>query len=142
MLRALLRPRLGLLGKFALASLLPVVALGLVLAHYLKGQIEERALTNARQAAVLSSRLGIQPLLSASDLRDGLTPEKLRSLDKTLRTDLIGTDVARVKIWSRDGRVIYSDDRELVNLHFAPSDELADALDGEVASEVSNLEKA
>jgi diguanylate cyclase (GGDEF)-like protein len=142
MLRTPLRPRLGLVGKFALASLLPIVALGLVLAHYLKGQIEERALANARQAAVLSSRLGIQPLLSPADLSDGLTPEKLRSLDASLRTDLIGTDVARVKIWSRDGRVIYSDDRELVDQRFPPSDELAEALDGEVASEVSNLEKA
>jgi diguanylate cyclase (GGDEF)-like protein len=142
MLRTLLRPKLGLLGKFALASLLPVVALGLVLAHYLEAQIENRALANARQAAVLSSRLGIQPLLSPDDLSKGLTPEKLRSLDETLRTDLIGTDVARVKIWSRDGRVVYSDDRALVNRRFSPSHELAEALDGEVASEVSHLEKA
>jgi diguanylate cyclase (GGDEF)-like protein len=142
MLRTQLRPRLGLVGKFALASLLPIVALGLVLSHYLKGQIEERALANARQAAVLSSRLGVQPLLSRTDLRDGLTSERFRALDASLRTDLIGTDVARVKIWSRDGRVIYSDDRKLVNRRFPPSEELAKALAGEVASEVSHLEKA
>ncbi len=62
--RVRLRPRLGLLGKFALASLLPIVVLGVALAHRISGQIENRALANAHQAAVLSSRLGIQPLLS------------------------------------------------------------------------------
>ena len=83
--RVRLRPRLGLLGKFALASLLPIVVLGVALAHHISGQIENRALANARQAAVLSSRLGIQPLLSPTDLRDGLTPERFASVDQALR---------------------------------------------------------
>ena len=137
-----LRPRLGLLGKFALASLLPIVVLGVVLAHYLAGQIESRALANARQGAVLSSRLGIQPLLTPTDLRDGLTPDRFAAFDRAIRNDLIGSDVARVKIWNGDGRVIYSDDRKLVGRRFAPTEELATALRGEVASEVSRLDNA
>lgn len=142
MLRSLLRRRPGLLGKFALASVLPIFAIGLALGYYLHNQIESRALENARQAAVLSSRLGIQPLLSPSDLENGLPPAKLHALDMRLRTDLIGSEVARVKIWSRDGRVVYSDDREVVNKRFPLSDELEEAVAGDVASEVSNLEKA
>jgi diguanylate cyclase (GGDEF)-like protein len=140
--RVRLRPRLGLLGKFALASLLPIAVLGVVLAHSIAGQVENRALANARQAAVLSSRLGIQPLLTPTDLRDGLTPERFASVDEALRTDLIGNEVARVKIWNRDGRVVYSDDRKLVGRRFPPSDELNEALDDRVASEVSGLENA
>ena len=141
MLRAKLRPRIGLLGKFALASALPLAALGLVLAHSIKEQIESRALDNAREAAVLSSRLGVQPMLTPADLENGLSPAKLESLDRALRTDLIGKEIARVKIWSRDGRVVYSDDRDLVGRRFEIEDELEVALDGEVASEVSELEK-
>ena len=142
MLRPLRQHRLGLLGTFALASVLPIVALGLVLGHYLQGQIESRALGNARQIAVISSRLGIQPLLSPNDLDRGLTPAKLASFDDALGKGLAGSDIARVKIWNRTGKIIYSDDSALVNRHFTPDDELKEALDGEVASEVSGLEKA
>ncbi len=142
MLKPPLRPRVGLLGKFAFASLIPIVLLGFVLAHYLSGQIQARALTNARQAAVLSARLGIQPLLSRSDLEEGLTAERYRALDTALQSGLIGKEVAQVKIWSRDQRVIYSDDRHLVGRRFPGSEELESALAGQVASEISDLEKA
>ena len=140
--RALPRPRLSLLGKFALASLIPIVVLGLVLGYYIQQQIKDRALANARQVAVLSSELGIQPLLSPSDLKNGLTPERFRSLDRALGTNVMGDQVARVKIWNRDGRVAYSDDRGVVGRRFPISDDLEEALDGMVASEVSHLEAA
>ena len=51
------------------------------------------------------------------------------------------TAVARVKIWDRAYKVVYSDDHDLIGRTFPPSDELEDALRGEVASEVSSLEK-
>jgi hypothetical protein len=135
------RPRLGLLGKFALASLLPVVVLGLVLAHYLKGRTEERALGAATEAAVLSAGLGIQPLLSPSDLERGLSPERYRSVDRALRTGLLGAQVTRIKIWNREGLVVYSDDRALVGRRFEKGHELEEALEGEIASEISHLEE-
>lgn len=50
-------PRLSLLGKFAVASLIPIVLLGLVLAKTLQIQIRNQALTNARQLAASPPRL-------------------------------------------------------------------------------------
>src|SRR6266498_4346566 len=38
-----LRPRVGLLGKFAIASLVPIVLLGFVLAQILRAEIRQRA---------------------------------------------------------------------------------------------------
>ena len=74
------RPRLGLLGTFGLASALPIALLGIALGHYLTGQTQRRALSNARQAALLTSRLGVQPLLTPADLRNGLPPERFEVL--------------------------------------------------------------
>jgi len=136
------RPRLGLLGTFGLASALPIALLGIALGHYLTGQTQRRALSNARQAALLTSRLGVQPLLTPADLRNGLPPERFEVLDRALRTDLIGSEVARIKIWNRDGRVVYSDDHRLVGRVFPPTAELRKALDDHVASEVSGLDNA
>jgi signal transduction histidine kinase len=134
-------PRLSLLGKFAVASLIPIVLLGLVLAKTLQIQIRNQALTNARQLAATIARLDIQPQLTPGDLTRGLTPERLRQLDHVLHAGLFGEEIARVKIWSRDLRVVYSDDPELIGRAFPSSHELEDALDGQIVSEVSDLTK-
>jgi signal transduction histidine kinase len=134
-------PRLSLLGKFALVSLIPIVLLGLVLAKTLQIQIRNQALRNARQLAAAIARLDIQPQLTRDDLTRGLTPERLRQLDHVLHAGLVGEEIARVKIWSRDLRVIYSDDPELIGRAFPSSHELEDAMDGQIVSEVSDLTK-
>ena len=134
-------PRLSLLGKFALVSLIPIVLLGLVLAKTLQVQIRNQALTSARQLAALVARLDIRPQLKPDDLSQGLTQVRLQRLDQALHAGLVGEEIARVKIWSRDLRVVYSDDPELIGRAFPSSDELEEALDGHVASEVSDLTK-
>lgn len=45
----------------------------------------------------------------------------------------------RVKLWSADGRVLYSDDRRLIGVHFTVSDELQRAFAGTPVGEVSDL---
>jgi len=134
-------PRLSLLGKFALVSLIPIVVLGLVLAKTLQVQIRNQALTSARQLAALVARLDIQPQLKPDDLSQGLTQERLQRVDQALHAGLVGEEIARVKIWSRDLHVVYSDDPELIGRAFPSSHELEDALDGQIVSEVSDLTK-
>lgn len=133
--------RVGLLGKFAILSLIPMVLLGLVLADVFADRIRERALENATGAAELVARLGIQPLVSPAGLRDGLEPTDLQTLDDAVRSGLLGKEVARIKIWSRDYRIVYSDDHSIIGRRFPPSEDLDEALDGEVASEISSLEE-
>src|SRR5919199_3201559 len=128
--------RVSLLAKFGILSMVPIVLLGIVLAQSLSGFVRSRALANARQAASIAARLGIQPRLSEQDLRSGLGQKRLQSLDRALRSAVLGHEVARIKIWSRGGRVVYSDDADLIGRRFPASDELEEALHGEVASEV------
>ena len=136
-MRAPTPPKLGLLGKFALLSALPVIALGLALGLYLRAQIRERAVDNARDAARLIAQLGIQPMLSPLDLRRGLSPSQLVAIDASLRNALSDGEVEGVKIWNHDGWVVYSNDRAQIGKTFPPSDELREALAGEVGHEVS-----
>jgi diguanylate cyclase (GGDEF)-like protein len=135
-------PRLGLLGRFSLMSLIPIVLLGLVLAHTLRSQVRARSLANARQTAELISKSAIQANVSPDDVERGLTARRVRVLDKELRDSRIATEVARIKLWNRKNRIVYSDDRQILNRAFPPSDELESALDGHVASEVSKVDKA
>src|SRR5439155_5684028 len=133
-----LRPRVGLLGKFALASLVPILLLGLVLAHVLRGEIRGRALLNARQSAALLDQSLVQPQLSQTELRTGLSEAHVRALDRTLRASLAGKQIARIKVWNREGRAVYASDHAMIGKAFPPSDELRKALGGQTASEVSD----
>ena len=142
MLRPVLRLRVGLLGKFALASLVPIALLGIVLAHVLRDEIRQRALVNARPSAALLEQSLVQPRLSATDLERGLSARRIRRLDQELRPSLAGNEIARIKLWSRDARVVYASDHEIIGRRYPPSDELQEALAGETASEISDLEKA
>jgi diguanylate cyclase (GGDEF)-like protein len=140
--RTALRPRVGLVGKFALASLIPIVLLGIVLAHVLRAEIRQRALVNTKQAAALLEKSLIEPQLSAADLNGPLSRDRVRTLDQLLRPSLESHAIARIKIWTRDGRAVYASNHRIIGKRFAPSDELREALGGETASEISNLRAA
>src|SRR5205085_629750 len=59
-----------------------------------------------------------------------------------LEASLAGNEIARIKVWNRAGRAVYSSDHAIIGKSFPPSDELRKALGGETASEVSDLKKA
>ena len=127
------RPQIGLLGKFALVSVIPVVALGLALGYYLKSKIHDDAFADAARSAELITRLGIQPQLSRSDLRRGLTPERVRVLDGAVQDAHLGKQLVRIEILNRDAQLVYSDDNRLIGSH-RPSRELLGALGGLVTT--------
>src|SRR5919201_3088376 len=93
-------PRIGLLGKFAVASAATILALGLVLANYLGSQIHDRTLWSSVQAADLTVRLGIEPHLTRDGLVHGLPPAQAGALDVAVRGLAPGDlHVARIQIW-------------------------------------------
>ena len=136
------RPRLSLLARFGLLSLIPIVGLGLLLARDMRHGMEQEALNDGRMVAKLTARLRIQPLLQGEDLSKPLAPAHVERLTQTLRSELGPGDVARIKLWNRAGVVVYSDDHGLVGKRFAVGHELAEAFDGQVASEISHLDAA
>ena len=124
------RARLSLTTQVALLSLIPIVTLGFVLARVLQTQIVQRTLADAGQSAQLVARLGVQPWLTPRDLHDGLSARSVHTLDRQLRTRSV-SDLARIKIWSAAGRIVYSDDHTLIGRSLgADDDDLHDALAG------------
>jgi diguanylate cyclase (GGDEF)-like protein len=121
--------RLGLTRQVALLSLLPMVVLGFILARVLQAQIVSGALENATESARIIAHLGIEPHLSAQDLRTGLTPAGVTELDTQLSGRSVTQDLARIKIWNSRYKIVYSDDHSLIGRTLTPSDDLVDALD-------------
>ncbi|MGD1057885.1 MAG: bifunctional diguanylate cyclase/phosphodiesterase [Solirubrobacteraceae bacterium] len=114
----------------ALLSVVPIVALGFILARVLQAQIVSRTLADESEAARIIAHIGIEPHLSPQDLRTGLTPAGIRALDQQLSARSVTQDLARIKIWNSHYKVIYSDDHSLIGRTLPPSDDLLHALAG------------
>ena len=142
-LPALPRLRFGLLARFALASFVAVALLGVALAHTFDQGVSSRALTGARMTANLIDRSFVRPELRESDLQTGRTRPRVGALDRALAASLEGGQVARIKIWNSDSRVVYATDHSIIGKRFATVDgELEEALAGKPASDVDDLTKA
>jgi diguanylate cyclase (GGDEF)-like protein len=132
--------RLSLVTRFAAVSLTLVLLLGFALSQVLSSLIERRALESAKQAAMLSVAVGIQPLLGDEDLSGPLSGDVTAKLDRALSGSLRGTEVARIKVWNADSHLIYSADPHTVSpttvVDSQPSAELGEALEGKIEVEL------
>jgi signal transduction histidine kinase len=124
--------------QFALAGL-AVVAIflaGSIIVLQRIGQSE--AARDARQFAVLSGQGVVEPAL-----RDGVLSgdaATLAALDRLVQERVLGERVVRVKVWTRDGRVVYSDEPRLIGTAFPLDDEKLEVLEtGAARSERSDL---
>jgi diguanylate cyclase (GGDEF)-like protein len=122
--------RLSLTRQVALLSLLPMLALGVILARVLQTQLVDRTLADATRSANIIAHFGVQPRLTPDDLRRGLAPAEVRALDQALSTPQVGQDLARIKVWNAKHTVIYSEDHTLIGRTLRPSDDLLDAFEG------------
>jgi two-component system, NarL family, sensor kinase len=73
------------------------------------------------------SRVELQgALVEASGLSDGILrsePEAVARLDDVVAARLLSTTVVRVKLWSRDGRILYSDEPAITGRRFGLGEE-------------------
>src|SRR5207247_6444345 len=105
-------------------------------------QIRHRTLDDATGSSQVVARLGVLPLLTPQDMRQGLSPARLQRLDRAFRTNLIGHEVAAIRIWSPGERIVYANQPTLVGKRFSGNDELEEAFGGEVVSELYDPSKA
>jgi signal transduction histidine kinase len=116
----------------------PVVALGFVIGRELNLDVQQRYLDSARTSAALIAQAGIQPLLSAQILRSGLSEPEIAAIDQRLQGAAVSNEVRRLKIWNRNGTVLYSDNHALINRTFEIEEDLAEALEGHSSADITD----
>jgi diguanylate cyclase (GGDEF)-like protein len=141
-MRGLRLPRLGFVGTFALLSAAAVTVLGVALARVESSHERSTAQSDAASSAQLLVQVGLQPHIQRSDMDRGLRPATISQLDKAFQAGLADGQLVRIKLWSPDGQVRYSDQHELIGQRFPIEEDLEESLDGELTAEVSHLDKA
>jgi signal transduction histidine kinase len=139
------RPRLhwSLARQYLVASLLVVLTGVVVTGAWIGHQIESSVLERTAGITALYVDSVLSPNLQALALDDRwISTSDMAALNRLVDNTGLGQGVVLFKIWSLDGRVLYSADRALVGQRFPISQELARSARGEVTADVSNLDEA
>jgi signal transduction histidine kinase len=74
------------------------------------------AIRDAEQTAELAGVGIVEPMIGRGVLRG--RPAALERLDAVVRRRVLRDGIARVKVWTRDGRVVYSDEPRLIGARY------------------------
>ena len=132
-------PRIGpAVARFMLVSLaaMAVIVVGAFFA------LRQVAINEAER----DTRVRVQSearLVETAGLRDGILrgdPAAIRRLDDVVLGQIVSGSLVRVKLWSKDGTILYSDEPELIGERFELGDEEADLFEtGGTDAELSDL---
>ena len=138
------RPRLDLAGlslarRFLLVSLVVVVVGGGTVAYVLGQLIETSAINRTTSVTALYVDSFVQPELQSLATNQTLTPAEVDSLQRLLSDSPLGQRIVSFRIWSTDGRILYSPIPELIGQKFEMDGERGRAAQGAVIGQISDL---
>jgi signal transduction histidine kinase len=128
--------------RFAISSLIAFAAVGLALSVVVSQQLKARQEAEATYHAEFVSDSVLRYIVQPSDVSAPLDTrgDRYRELLRLIRQRVLRSPVVRVKIWSPDGTIVFSDEPRLVGREFDDEvGELAEVLDGEISAGVSDL---
>jgi diguanylate cyclase (GGDEF)-like protein len=99
-----------LFATYAVASLVPVLALGAVLANGNRQDGVQRGLESARAQAAVVEEMAVAPALSGELLSERLTQAEERRLQDATDLAIYHGSVVRLRLRDFDGGVVFSDD--------------------------------
>ena len=138
LLRRVLRNEVA---RFAAGGLLAACLVGAGTFVVVSRDAEDQAIGHAKDITQVEATGIVEPALSDSLLhRD---PAAIGALNSIVRQRILNNDVVRVKLWTADGTVIYSDESRLIGRRFTlDAAELASLHGGAVDAGVSDLTDA
>ena len=127
-------------GQFTLAGVVAVVIVGLATALASRRVGEREAIVDARTQTLAKAQGFVEPVVT-----NGLfTGDRaaIRKVDAVVKRDVLDNQLVRVKIWNRDGSIVYSDEPLLIGSRYTLGPDERAALDsGVIEADVSDLTK-
>jgi signal transduction histidine kinase len=132
----ILRP----VATFALSGLAVLVLVAVAGALALRSLSTSEAVRDARRVATITGRGIVEPALTTGVVRGD--PAAIARLNRIMHRRVLAPDVARVKVWNAEGKILYSDLPVLIGRRFPLGpDDLRALRSRSVAIEATNLSK-
>ncbi len=131
---------IGAVARFALTGLAGLGLLTFIAIQIFSNRGTTEAIRDAKQLTRLAGNGIVAPYLTPQLL--AFRPSAIAAINRNVRPRLLVDPVVRVKIWDSAGRIIYSDEPQLIGARYQLGDEESAALrHGGVDAEVSNLSR-
>ena len=128
----------GAVAKFALGGLAALALVGVAAFFVMRHIGTSQAIDNAKQVTRVVGRGIVEPNLTHGVLAE--RPASIARLDRTVRRRVLGDGIVRVKVWMRDGHIVYSDEHRLIGSRYPLGADEMEALRGGAAdADVSDL---
>ncbi|GMQ84756.1 MAG: hypothetical protein BMS9Abin07_0320 [Acidimicrobiia bacterium] len=128
---------IGGLGRFGVIglvlALILTIGLGFSITRSARGHLLEA------RASMVEAAIGGLPFVSTETPLDAAA---LSSLDADVRIRILGGETVRVKVWTADGTIVYSDAKKLIGERFELSEAAQIAFFGGTGTQVSDLSDA
>lgn len=129
----------GTLSVFWLASSIGLLSILLIGVFVSGNAAEAEALRDARAANALLATAVLEPVLEDALLVGD--PGSIARLDAVVRGRMLTQSQVRVKLWTVDGTIVYSDEPRLIGQNFPLDDEEIETLNGAPSvAELSTLD--
>lgn len=129
----------SLAQRFLIANLAILLVAGLMVGTWVGHQLERSILDRTASVTALYVESIIEP--SVASMADGgeLTADEIGTLDAHLASSPLADRVRSLRLWSADGRVVYSPNAELIGRSFPVDEHQARAWRGEIVAGMDDL---
>ena len=125
-------------AKVVVVSLIAVGVFVAASVPFLRHLGRTEAIRDARSIASLAAAGIVEPNLENGFLSG--KAESIARIDRVVQERVLSESIVRVKIWTAEGRIVYSDEPRLIGTTYTlPEDELAVLASGGVKAELSDL---
>jgi signal transduction histidine kinase len=133
--------RLTWAQRFMLVSLVILVAGMAGIGAWIGQQIEDGVIHQTAAYTALYVSSVVEPNLQELAYGDSITLEHQATLIQLLQDTSLGQNITAVKVWDRDGRIVYATEPAVIGQVFPIDAGLASALRGWVAANMTNLDQ-
>lgn len=131
-----------LFQRFTLVSFAFMVVGMVVIGRWVSEQIKTRVISETASTTALYMDSFIAPNIQELSSTGSLTPGHIAILEKLFTGTDFGRHIVTLKVWDRNGRILFSDNPKLIGSVFPSGRDVEIAYTGEVVAEISNLDEA
>lgn len=120
--------KLSLLKYFTTFSFIAFVITGIVLSFFISNHIKSDQLENTKEVTRLTLNVFLKKEFASDDFNNTLSKQKIDTLNNKFEQIIETTDIIMIKIWDKNGNILYSNNSSLIGKHFIIDKELEQAL--------------
>ncbi|MGL4442434.1 MAG: sensor histidine kinase [Alsobacter sp.] len=126
---------LGLARQKVVYALLGIAIIMAFLGNWTSGRIQSGVLTSMTTSAALYMENFVSPLVRDYDGSSELDGRAIEALDRLVADPAFRRQIASIKVWAKDGRLLYAQDKEQIGKRFPISANLQRAVEGRLSAD-------